>query len=491
MSLLIFNPIAAHSGGQTVQTQGFLNSISILGNTAGQTSAGTGSIILDGGNNITLSGATAAGGMTITISGANAGGAQTGISSVVASNTTYTSGQISFAGSHMITIGSGAGQAIVIDATQSVQPAQTGISSVSVSDTIYTSGQIVVVGSHMITAKSGANQSIILDATQSVQTQAIQTGISSVSVSDTVYTSGQIVVVGSHMITAKSGANQSIILDATQSVQTSGFLNSVSVVGNTAGNVSAGTGSVIFAGGNNITLSGSTAAGGMTLTVSAFNQSVQAAQTGISSIAASNTTYTSGQVVFIGSDMVTVKSGANQSIVIDATQSVQTQGFLNSISVGSNTAGATSAGTGSLMLAGGNNITLSGSTAAGGMSLTISGANVGGAQTGISSIVASNTTYTSGQVLFTGSHMITVGSDTGQHVVIDATQSVQTQGFLNSISIIGNTAGTVTAGTGSVILSGGNNITLSGNTAAGGMTVNISGPNAGGAQTGISSYCSQ
>ena len=55
-----------------------------------QVSSGT--LTLAGGNNITLSQA----GNAITISGAAAGGAQTAISGIVVSDTTYSSGTVSF-----------------------------------------------------------------------------------------------------------------------------------------------------------------------------------------------------------------------------------------------------------------------------------------------------------------------------------------------------------------------------------------------------------
>jgi len=59
---------------QTVQTQGFVNLVSLVGNTAGQTSAGSGSLVLAGGPNVTLSGSTAAGGMTVSLSAPAGGG---------------------------------------------------------------------------------------------------------------------------------------------------------------------------------------------------------------------------------------------------------------------------------------------------------------------------------------------------------------------------------------------------------------------------------
>lgn len=77
---------------------------------------------------------------------------------------------------------------------------------------------------------------------------------------------------------------------------------------------------------------------------------------------------------------------------------------------GGNTSGDTGTVSNQIVFAGGNNITVSGSTNAGGMSVTISGANAGGAQTAISGIVVSDTTYTSGTVSFSNQNGVTIGS---------------------------------------------------------------------------------
>ena len=86
--------------------------------------------------------------------------------------------------------------------------------------------------------------------------------------------------------------------------------------------------------------------------------------------------------------------------------------------------------------------------------MTASVAAAGGAQTGISSMGNSQTTYTSGAVQFVGSNAVTVRSTTGQGFVFDApVQTVQTQ---NSILINGGSgaftlAGTTTGATGAAI----------------------------------------
>lgn len=171
---------------------------------------------------------------------------------------------------------------------------------------------------------------------------------------------------------------------------------------------------------------------------------------------------------------------SNAISVSVAAQTVQTQNVHN-VTLDGNTAGALAhVSSGTLTLAGGNNITLSQN----GNAVTISGANVGGAQTGISGIVASDATYTSGTVTFTGvGGGVTVRSNTGQRVDISvAAQTVQTQNLV-AVSLSGNTAGVLAlVSSGTVILAGGNNITVSQD----GQSITISGPNAGGAQTGIS-----
>lgn len=110
--------------------------------------------------------------------------------------------------------------------------------------------------------------------------------------------------------------------------------------------------------------------------------------------------------------------------------------FSAGISTLGNTSGTSGTVSNQLILAGGNNITLSQSTGAGGATITISGANLGGAQTGISSIGNSETTYTSGAIQLIGSNMITVRSTTGQGFVIDATQTTQ----VSNVYLTGNTS---------------------------------------------------
>ena len=141
---------------------------------------------------------------------------------------------------------------------------------------------------------------------------------------------------------------------------------------------------------------------------------------------------------------------------------------------GGNTSGDTGTVSNQFVLAGGNNITVSGSTNAGGMTVTISGANVGGAQTGISGLANSQTTYTSGTVSFSELGAITIRSTTGQQFQFSVNpQSVQTQGLIPAVS------GTNTAGVGSsfqnstmhLIQANGFSFIVSGNSISGSYTV--------------------
>lgn len=473
--------IETHGGGGGGS---FSLGASNIGNTLGDTGVTGSRVVLAGIGNLTLSQATDANGGTISISGGTAGGGGVAIS---ASNSLFSSGTVvltgtgggvtvdtqaagtirisvaapvaqsvqtqnrfnltldgntagalaevssgtlTLAGGNGITL-SQAGNAITISGntfSQSVQPeTQTFIGGISGSNTLYTSGTVRITGAGNITVASGTGQQIIISGSQSVQPET-QTFVGGIAGSNTTYTSGTIRITGvGGGVTVSSNTGQRVDISvAAQSVQTQNMI-AMTLSGNTSGAqalISSGT--MTLAGGNNITVSQN----GNAVTISGPN--VGGAQTGISGIIGSDATYTSGTVQFTGSNMVTVKSSAGQRIVIDATQT-GTQ-FSAGIS-GGNTAGDTGTVAGRVVLAGGQSITLSGST--NGVSETIS----------------------------------IVGATTSQ--------SVQTQGQMSlGVSTGGNTAGdTGVTGTRMVFV-GSNNITLSQATAAAGGTITISGPSA-------------
>lgn len=123
----------------------------------------------------------------------------------------------------------------------------------------------------------------------------------------------------------------------------------------------------------------------------------------------------------------------------------------NSTSAGS---GFSNISTGTLYLIGGSNITLSQN----GEYITIVGPTAGGAQTGISSIAASNTTYTSGMIIFSAQANVTIGTSVtsnSQYIRISANPSA-------NFSLLGNVTGNSTASGSTIGLVGGTNITVSG-----------------------------
>lgn len=375
--------VTASASAQSVQTQNLVD-VSLSGNTSGALAlVSSGTLILAGGNNITLS----QNGQSVTISGANVGGAQTGISGVVVSNTTYTSGTISFSNANGISFGSSAGQAITASYTVPTQSNQT-------------------VGFYASSQTTGQSSSTTIDARS-------------------------MTVVGYGVISVGASAG-SLLISAPGTTSYGAFSEGLSNIGNTSGNTGLVTGQMVWAGGNNVTLSGSTNAGSMTITISAG-------------------------------------AGAGQSI---------------GVSTGGNTAGNTGIYTGQAVLVGSNNITLNVASAAGQLqTITISGANQSNQTAGFYAL--GNTTQNSSTTLdprflsFNGLGELTVGYSNG---------SIQLSAPPSSIGVsnIGNTAGNTGTYSGQAVLAGGNNITLSVSSGAGGaQTITIS-AGAGGGGAAIS-----
>ena len=478
------------SGPNTAAGATFSGGMSTMGNTSGNTGYASQRLNLVGGNNITLSGSTNAGSMSITISGAAAGGAQTAISGIAASNTTYTSGSVTFTGvGGGVTVSSNTGQRVDISvAAQSVQPeTQTFIAGIQNSQTTYTSGTVnlsVVAGN--LTIRSTTGQAFQFSASQTVQPET-QTFVGGIAASNTTYTSGTVSITGvGGGITVSSNTGQRVDLSvAAQSVQTQDVLSlGVSTGGNTSGNTTVNTGSrMVFVGSNNITLSQGTAAGATTITIS--GPSVAGAQTGISGVANSQTTYTSGTVSLSELGAITIRSTTGQQYQFSVNaQTTQTQGILSAgASNLGNTAGNTTVNTGSrLVFVGTNMISLSQTTGAGATTLSINATQSvqPETQTAISGIANSQTTYTSGTVSLSELGAITVRSTTGNQFQLSV------NAYSAGISTNGNTLGDTGFASHRLALIGGNNITLSGSTNAGSMSLTISGPAAAGAQTAIS-----
>lgn len=205
-------------------------------------------------------------------------------------------------------------------------------------------------------------------------------------------------------------------------------------------------------------------------------------------LAASNTTYTSGTVTVTGvGGGVTVGSNTGQridiSVAAPVAQTAQTQSNIQALVPLGNTAGTTgSIQTGTVGFAGGANITISQSSGTASTNFTIIGPSQSVQTQLIAGIAASNTTYTSGTVSFTGvGGGITVSSNTGQRVdfsvAAPVAQTVQTQNLF-ALTLSSNTSGALALiSSGTMTLAGGNNITLS----QAGNAVTISGAAAGAA----------
>lgn len=304
-------------------------------------------------------------------------------------------------------------------------------------------------------------------------------------------------------VVARGGDNFKIdgaaVVDAATAAVTK---HDVTLAGNTAGVLAlVSSGTLSLAGGNNITLSQA----GNAVTISGAAGGTET-QTAISGISASDTLYTSGTVRITGSQGATVRSGTGQLVVIDVpatsslsatgavsistngstisigapTQTVQTQNLI-AATLDGNTAGALALmSSGTVTLAGGNNITLSQA----GNAITISGAAAGGAQTAISGIANSETTYTSGTVSLSELGAVTIRSTTGNQFQISVnSQSVQpeTQTFIAGIS-----ASDTLYTSGNVRITGvGGGVTVSSNTGQR-VDISVAAPVAQTAQTGIS-----
>lgn len=192
-----------------------------------------------------------------------------------------------------------------------------------------------------------------------------------------------------------------------------------------------------------------------------------------------------GTMYLAGGDNITLSQDAN-SITISGGAG---GGYSAGISTNGNTSGDTGIASQRLVLIGGNNITLSGSTAGGSMSLTIS-AGAGGA--GSNTLGMSNLGNTSGttgvisgsalQYLFAGGNNITLSQNIMSNSATVTISGGASSNQVGGVSNLGNTSGTsgVASAQGiRVLFAGGNNITLSQSLVSNSVTITISAANTG------------
>jgi len=267
----------------------------------------------------------------------------------------------------------------------------------------------------------------------------------------------------------------------------------MSDAGNTSGTSGIISGSAlqyVIAGGNNVTLSQSIDGVSGTVTISAFNQTIESQTFGISNLG--NSVGTSGvasggqiQFVIAGGNNITLSqsiNGASGTITISAANFAETQTVpaigtavkgvasvgstgtitrfapedhahvgLAQFQISGNTLNSSNIVVGSLVLAGGNNITLSQVTGVGIATVTISAAAGGGA-------VVSNAIQPVASATGSGTNTSRFAADDHIHA------------GLGQFQISGNTSNSSNVVFGSLVLAGGNNITLSQVTAAGAAT---------------------
>jgi hypothetical protein len=313
---------------------------------------------------------------------------------------------------------------------------------------------------------------------------------------------GTMTLAGGNNITLSQNGNAVTFVGAAVAAGSNTF--GMSNLGNTSGTTGVVNGSglqMLLAGGNNITLSQSTNASSATITISAASQTNQTFgmyAVGNTTGQSSSTTRDARSVSYSGLGAASV--GFSNSVMQFSvpTQTVQTQNLHNLTLAGNSTsagAGYIQISSGTLTLAGGNNITLSQN----GNAVTISAPNLGGG--GGIALANSQTTYTSGTAnMVVAGGAMTIASTTGQsyNFSVPQTSSLSATGIVSistnastisigapafsaGISNIGNTAGTSGTASNQVVFAGGNNITLSQSTGAGGNTISISAGAGGGA----------
>ena len=386
---------------------------------AGTESASSGTIAFVNTNGVSFG----LSGSALTASVVGGGG---GLAAVEAGTSTMTAGTLSFANSNGISFGlsSGSLTASYTVPTQSTQPAV----NLAAGTATATSGTVLLADSNGLSF--GLSGSVVTGS-YTVPTQSVQPAVNLAAGTATA-TSGTVLLADSNGISFGLSGSQvtASYTVPTQSVQPG--IQSIS-----AGSTRITTGEAVFADSNNVSFGVS----GGTITASAsYSQSTAPA-----AIAASGGTISSGTVSFADSNSISFGVSGN---TVTASYAPVTSG-IQAVAVG---LGAISTGTVNLVNSNGLSFGLSSD------SITAS----------YTTPVVSNAIQAVGSVTSSGTNTSRFAADDHVHA------------GLNSVSVAGNTAGTVTAGAGSLVLAGGSNITLSGSTSGGGMTLSVVGASGGG-----------
>lgn len=264
-------------------------------------------------NGVTLSLSSGTGGLHTIVGSHNALTSQSN-QNVTAANGGFAFQTLSFSNVNGFSFGTSAGSAITGSYTVPTQTVQTqNVVVPAASNSTYTSGTVVFTGSNNITVSYNGQTIQISGPTTAAQTNQTL-GLYAVS-NTTLSSSG---TVDARTLSfqgagvASVGVSNGSVIISVPAGGGAGYSAGLSNIGNTSGDTGTVSNQLVFAGGNNITLSGSTNAGSMTITISAPNLG---AGGGIAA-AAGTQTATSGTVVFSNSNNMTF--GMSNSSVITA-----------------------------------------------------------------------------------------------------------------------------------------------------------------------------
>lgn len=507
----------------TVPAQ-FTGGFSTGGNTAGNTGLVTGQVVLAGGPNITLSGSTNGGTITISVSGGAGAAGNTGF--ISAGGATASLGTVVFSNSNGVGFGvngqtvTASHNGLTSQSNQNVTAANGGFAfqTLSLSNangiSFGTSAGSAITASHnALTSQS--NQAFSADASSTFQTLSLQDS-NGISFSNN---AGAIRLTHALQFTSNTSAITSNALHTSASR----VFNVIAATNNTGGGTASLSSNVSFSAANGITFytsAGNAVAASYTVpTVTNSSMSVSDAATSgtlarlaftnLNGMTLSLSTGAGGSHTIVGSYTVPTVTNSSMSVSDAATSGTLARLAFTNLN-GVTLSLSTGAG-GSHTIVGSHNALTSQSnqnvTAANGgfafQTLSFSNANgvsfgtsAGSAITGsigqtLTAYALSNTTQsTTGTMAFSslqfaGAGIVSVGV-TGGSVVISA--SGGGAGLSAGMSTNGNTSGDTGLVTGRFALIGGNNITLSGSTNGGSMSITISAPNlsAGAMSAGVS-----
>lgn len=469
----------------------FSNSNNVTFGLAGNTVTATatfpqpGATVFSNSNNVSFGLA----GSTVTATATFGGGG----AAISAAGSSQNAGTIVFSNSNGVSFGMN-GSTI----TATVTPgAAAGVAAAAAGTQTQTSGTLVFSNSNGVTfGMSGSSQVTASVAAQTNQTLGIfgssqTTGQSSSGTVD----ARSLSFVGAGIISVGLSGG-SVLISGPNTTGLTLLSVGMSTGGNTVGTTGLASNQLVLAGGSNITLSGSTNAGSMTISViggaggggggvgiSAGTQSVStgtvvfsnsngvsfglsasslltasvAAQTNqtLGIYASSQTTgqsssssFDARSISFVGQGVISVGLSGG-SVLISAPGTTGLTLLSVGMSTGGNTVGTTGIASNQLVLAGGSNITLSGSTNAGSMTISVIGGAGGG---GGAAISAAGSSQNAGTIVFSNSNGISFGMN-GSTITATVTPGA-------AAGIAAANAGTQTATSGTLVFANSNNITF-------------------------------